>query len=127
MIGSIAILLLMQLAGTFVVQATGVPFPGPVVGMLLLFAWLLWRGGVPTALDRTTRPLLDHLALLFVPAGVGIIAHWRAAEGQLWALALVLVAAAAVTLVSTAWTLHLLLRWQRRRAARGRAGDAPWS
>lgn len=109
MIGSIAVLLLMQLAGTFLVQATGVPFPGPVAGMLLLFAWLLWRGGVPGSLARTTQPLLDNLALLFVPAGVGIIAHWRAAEGRLWALALVLVVAAAITLLTTAWTLHWLL------------------
>lgn len=109
MIGSIAILLLMQLAGTLLVQATGVPFPGPVVGLLLLFAWLLWRGGVPEPLARTTQPLLDNLALLFVPAGVGIIAHWRVAEGRLWALALVLVVAAAITLLATAWTLHWLL------------------
>lgn len=118
MIGSIAVLLLMQLAGTLLVQATGVPFPGPVVGMLLLFAWLLWRRGVPQPLARTTQPLLDNLALLFVPAGVGIIAHWRAAEGQLWALALVLVAAAAITLLATAWTLH----WLMRRQAVGDAG-----
>lgn len=120
MIGSIAVLLLMQLAGTFLVQATGVPFPGPVVGMLLLFAWLLWRGRVPRALDRTTQPLLDNLALLFVPAGVGIIAHWQAAQGRLLALALVLAGAAAITLLATAWTLHWLLL--RQRAGQATAG-----
>ncbi len=78
-------------------------------GMLLLFAGLLWHGSAPAALVRTTQPILENLSLLFVPAGVGIIAHWRAAAGQGWQIALVLVGAAAITLLVTAWTLHLLL------------------
>lgn len=109
MIGSIVVLLLMQLIGTLLVQSLHIPLPGPVLGMLLLFAYLLWRGGAPVALVRTTRPVLENLSLLFVPAGVGIIEHWRAAAGQAWQIALVLVIAAAVTLLVTAWTLHLLL------------------
>lgn len=109
MIGAIAVLLLMQLAGTLLVQFLHVPLPGPVIGMLLLFAYLLWRGSAPVALARTAQPILENLSLLFVPAGVGIIAHWRAAAGQAWQIALVLVVAAAITLLVTAWTLHLLL------------------
>ncbi len=109
MIGAIAVLLLMQLVGTLLVQFLHIPLPGPVVGMLLLFAGLLWHGSAPAALVRTTQPILENLSLLFVPAGVGIIAHWRAAAGQGWQIALVLVGAAAITLLVTAWTLHLLL------------------
>lgn len=109
MIGAVAVLLLMQLIGTLVVQFTHVPLPGPVVGMLLLFLYLLWRGSAPRALADTARPILENLSLLFVPAGVGIIAHWRPAAGQAWQIALVLVLAAAVTLLVTAWTLHVLL------------------
>lgn len=109
MIGAIAVLLLMQLAGTLLVQFTHVPLPGPVVGMLLLFVYLLRRGSVPLPLARTAHPILENLSLLFVPAGVGIIAHWRAAADQAGAIALVLVVAAAITLVVTAYTLHWLL------------------
>lgn len=109
MIGAIAVLLLMQLVGTLLVQFTHIPMPGPVVGMLLLFVYLLWRGRVPPPLSHTTQPILENLSLLFVPAGVGIIAHWRAAADQAGAIALVLVLAAAVTLVVTAYTLHWLL------------------
>lgn len=109
MIGAIAVLLLMQLVGTLLVQFTQLPLPGPVVGMLLLFVCLLWRGGVPQPLANTTGPMLENLSLLFVPAGVGIIAHWRAAAGQAGAIALVLVVAAAVTLLVSAYTLHWLL------------------
>lgn len=109
MIGAIAVLLLMQLVGTLLVQFTHIPLPGPVVGMLLLFVYLLWRGRVPPPLAHTAQPILENLSLLFVPAGVGIIAHWRAAADQAGAIALVLVLAAAITLVVTAHTLHWLL------------------
>lgn len=110
MIGALAMLLVMQLIGTLLTQFLRVPLPGPVIGMLLLFGWLIWRGSAPRVLVRTTRPLLENLSLLFVPAGVGIVAHWRSAAGQAGQIALVLVVAAAVTLLVTAWTLHLLLR-----------------
>ena len=110
MIGAIAVLLLMQLLGTLLAQFLQIPLPGQVVGMLLLFAYLLWRGSAPAPLVRTTQPMLENLSLLFVPAGVGVIAHWRAAAGQAWQIALVLVLAAVVTLFVTAWTLHLLLK-----------------
>lgn len=117
MIGAIAALLVMQLIGTLLTQFLRVPLPGPVIGMLLLFGYLVWRGNAPQALTNTTRSLLENLSLLFVPAGVGIIAHWRAAAGQTWQIALVLVVAAAVTLLATAWTLHLLLRKYGAQAA----------
>lgn len=115
MIGAIAALLLMQLAGTLLVQFTHIPLPGPMVGMLLLFVYLLWSGGVPEALSQTTQPILENLSLLFVPAGVGIIAHWHDVADQAGRVALVLVLGAAITLVVTAFTLHWLL-------ARARAG-----
>lgn len=116
MIGSIAALLVLQLIGTLVVRLTGIPLPGPVVGMLLLFVYLLWRGATPAPFDRTAQGLLQNLALLFVPAGVGIIAHLHAVADQWVALSVTIVASAAITLVVTAATLHWLLKWRRPRS-----------
>lgn len=113
MIGSIAALLLLQLLGTIVIRLTGIPLPGPVVGMLLLFVYLLWRGATPKPFERTAQGLLQNLALLFVPAGVGIIAHLHAVADQWIALSVTIVASAAITLVVTAATLHWLLKWRQ--------------
>ncbi|WP_322997175.1 CidA/LrgA family protein [Castellaniella sp.] len=109
MVGAIAALLLMQLAGTLLVQFTHIPLPGPVVGMLLLFIYLWWRGRVPKPLLRTTQSILENLSLLFVPAGVGVIAHWHEMADQAGRVAIVLVLGVAITLVVTAFTLHWLL------------------
>jgi len=70
----LAILLLLQAAGETLTHALGLPFPGPVVGLVLLlgclrFEWI--RETVSAAADV----LLANLSLLFVPVGVGVITH----------------------------------------------------
>ncbi|MBB6576934.1 holin-like protein [Comamonas odontotermitis] len=67
-------LLVLQLAGEALARLLNLPFPGPVVGMLLLVVAL----GVPLVrepVQATARFLLSHLSLLFVPVGVGVITH----------------------------------------------------
>lgn len=75
MLFSLILLVGCQLAGEIVVRGLGLPVPGPVVGMALLFALLAVRGAAPQGLEATANGLLSHLGLLFVPAGVGVIAH----------------------------------------------------
>jgi holin-like protein len=73
MVRAIMVLLLCQLAGTVVQQATGLPIPGPVMGLVLLLALLAWRGGPDQVLHDTANGFLRYLGLLFVPAGVGVV------------------------------------------------------
>lgn len=69
----LTVLLVCQLIGDVLVQLSGLPIPGPVLGMVLLLIGLLLRGQVPVALETVTTTVLSHLSLLFVPAGVGIV------------------------------------------------------
>lgn len=43
MIGALATLLIFQLVGEVAVQLSGLPIPGPVVGMVLLLVALRWQ------------------------------------------------------------------------------------
>lgn len=92
MIGGLLLVLTCQLGGEIVTRLTGLPLPGPVVGMLL-FLLVLRTRHVPSGstLMRGPRVLLRHLQLLFVPAGVGIIVYlgelrrsWLPVAGGLW-------------------------------------------
>lgn len=75
MILTIALLLLFQLAGVVISALTGAPVPGAVIGMLLfLFALMTVRDLLQKTLP-VVNVLLAHFALLFVPAGVGIIEY----------------------------------------------------
>jgi holin-like protein len=75
MLGQIGLLLTFQLAGELVVTGTGIPFPGPLCGMMLLLGYLYMRGGPSKELSVVASKFVDNLGLLFVPAGTAIVAY----------------------------------------------------
>ena len=110
MLTALTQLLLFQLAGEVIARGLGLPIPGPVLGMLLLFAFLLWRGGPSTGLQTTSQSLLQHLSLLFVPAGTGIMVHLHRVADEWPALLLSLLISTALTLAATALVMKLCQR-----------------
>lgn len=116
MLYAVAVLLTFQLIGEALVQVAGLPLPGPLAGMLLLFAALVLRGGVPESLGHTSNTLLQNMMLLFIPAIAGVMLHFDrvAAEWQPFLVACVV--GAAVTLVVTALTFQWLLKRQGKTA-----------
>ena len=110
MIYAITALLAFQFVGELVVRALGLPLPGALAGMLLLFAALVWLGRVPQALARTTGTLLQHMMLLFIPAIAGVMLHFERVAREWQPFLIASLVGAAVTLVVTALTLQGLLR-----------------
>jgi holin-like protein len=110
MLGALTLLLVYQLAGEVIVQLSGAPVPGPVVGMLLLFLTLLARPGVSQRLRDTSQGLLAHLSLLFVPAGVGVMLHFERLGAEWLPLAVALVASTVLTIAVTALVMRLMQR-----------------
>ncbi|MCB8748803.1 CidA/LrgA family protein [Rhodoferax sp. U2-2l] len=70
----LAWLLAMQSVGELLSRGLGLPFPGPVMGMLLLVLALRWPV-VRSPVAACAGFLLSHLSLLFVPVGVGVMTH----------------------------------------------------
>ena len=115
-------LLACQLAGQFIVDAVGVPVPGPVVGMVLLLVVLLVRKpGNDSGTVRAADALLRHLQLLFIPAGVGLIAYLRLIGAQWWPIVAGIVGSWLVALVVTAAVGTLVVRMQSGAAPRDHA------
>ena len=108
MLAAITVLLVYQLVGEVIVQAAGLPVPGPVVGMLLLFLSLALRNGVPQRLQDTAQTLLSHLSLLFVPAGVGVMLHFHRLEAEWLPISVALVASTVITIGVTALVMRAL-------------------
>jgi len=112
MLEAIAALLLAQTIGEVLSYALHLPVPGPVLGMVLLMGVLVMWPDAVSWLRPTSLALLRHLSLLFVPAGVGVMAH-VARLGAEWlpiAVALIIstALAIAVTAVVVAWSAHWL-------------------
>ena len=115
MLDSLALLFVCQLAGELIVAATGLPLPGPVCGMALLFAGLLVRRRLPEELGRVSDGLLSNLSLLFVPAGVGVMLHGGLIARDWLPISVALVASTAITIAVSA----LVMVWLNRRATSG--------
>jgi holin-like protein len=63
----LGILMMFQFVGEALVSSVGIPFPGPLCGMVLLLMYLYLRGGPSDDLSNVGSRLIDNLGLLFVP------------------------------------------------------------
>jgi putative effector of murein hydrolase LrgA (UPF0299 family) len=116
----ITLIFLCQLVGELVVQFAGLPLPGPVIGMVLLFLYLavnrrlaksdanLDASGIPVELAKVGDALLSHLSLLFVPAGVGIMVHFSLLKNDWLPLSAAIIGSTLLTVAVTAGLMVLL-------------------
>lgn len=107
MIAGLVRILFFQGLGELVSHFAHAPIPGPVVGLILLLAWLFARRAVPADVDLVASALVQHLGLLFVPAAVGVVVFWPQLRSHALAVAAALVVSAVLTIAVSA----LMLRW----------------
>lgn len=119
---NILVLLTFLLLGDFVHRVMLVPLSGPLLGMCFLLFALILRGGPSDGLQATARPLLASLALLFVPAGVGVVAHLDLLTLYWLPILVATIGGAVVSLLVTAGTMLLVERLMASRRGRTLGG-----
>ncbi len=119
MLLSLGLILLCQLVGEAIARGSGIPVPGPVIGLVLCVVLLLARDKIGVRLppelrdgtfERTGQGILSHLSLLFVPAGVGIVQRLDVLAANALAIVSALVVSTVLTLVVTAWVFSVVAR-----------------
>ncbi len=108
-----AILLCCQLAGEVAARLFSLPVPGPVLGMLLLFAVLLARSAMLERVREAALGLLRYLSLLFVPAGVGLMRHAGRIRAELLAICAAVLVSTVLTIAVSAVVFQLAARKER--------------
>lgn len=102
-------LLVLQSAGELLSRGLHLPFPGPVVGLVLLLVALnfeLVRTPVAVCADY----LLAHLSLLFVPVGVGVMTYLGVIGEYGLRMLLVIVLSTWIGLAVTVLVLRALMK-----------------
>ncbi len=119
MIAGFTVLLICQLAGEAAARGLGLALPGPVLGLIFLVAALAVsarltgddRAAAGTGpLGRVADGLLASLALLFVPAGVGVVQYLGLIGAQGVAIVAALVVSTLLTLLATVGTFLAIRR-----------------
>jgi holin-like protein len=117
MVQGFAMLLLMQFIGEVIARASGIPIPGNVLGMGLLLIALLLGWIKEEWIREASELLLSHLALLFIPAGVGVMVYFDLLRREWLAITVALVVSSFAVMAVTGWTEN----WLERRG--GRRGE----
>lgn len=119
MIVSLAVVLFCQLLGEILARWTGLPLPAPVIGLVLLFAVFLMRSRAlwlpfevrGEGLEKTCETLLQHMALMFVPAGVGVVQRLDILARYGVGVVATIVLTTAFSIAVTAFTFNAVARW----------------
>ena len=110
MIAGLVQILLFQGLGEVVARFFLPLIPGPVIGLVLLLAWLRVRGSVPASVDLVATAFSQHLGLLFVPAAVGVVMFWPHIRSHAVAVVAALVASVVATMAVTALVLRAIAK-----------------
>ncbi len=79
-------LVLFQLIGTAINHLLVPVLPGPIIGLLLMLGFLVWRGEVGEPLSLAAGSLLRYLPLLLVPPAVGVMVYAKDIVADFWAI-----------------------------------------
>ncbi len=109
---ALAALAACQVAGVLGGRALGLQIPGAVLGMALLTVGLLLRRRPPApqaALTQTAGVLLRWMGLLFVPAGVGVMANAGPILTQLLPIVVAIVGSSLAGLIVTGVVMQRMI------------------
>lgn len=112
--------------GELIVRFTGFPLPGPIVGLTLMFVDFGINGEIDKEVGKIFDGVSKHLAILFVPAGAGVIAYGGILSSGLSVIVIAVVAGTLTTMLVTALLFGWILGGERREQAdRSRSGKVP--
>lgn len=115
------LLVALQWLGGWLMARVHAPIPGSVAGMVLLAAGIQLRI-IPRRLVRASAELLvRHLALLYVPAGVGVLLYVALLRRE-W---LPITGGALASLVTVLATVGIIADREERRARGNRVATEP--
>lgn len=110
MLHALLALLICQLAGEVAVRASGLPVPGPVLGMVLMVILLAASPRFVALMRPVAQGILANLSLLFVPAGVGVVGHLATLGNQTAAILLAVVGSTVLSISVGALTFAAVAR-----------------
>lgn len=90
--------------------------PGPVLGLLLLLAFLCLKGHVNSDLGLVADSFRQHLGLLFVPASVGVLLFLPELQTHALAVGTALVVSVILTIAVTAIVLKVFWYFSLKRS-----------
>lgn len=97
--------------GELLVFIFQIAFPGSIMGMLLLAAFLQMGWIKLEWIQDISEFLLSNLGFFFVPPGVALMLYFKVIALQFWPILLATVISTVFVLLATGWTHQIIRRY----------------
>ena len=85
------------------------PFPGSLIGMILLFIFLLVGWIKLDSIDQVGQYFIDNMGIFFVPGAILILNNLQLLSTIWWKLVIIILAAFVISFTATYWAVRLTL------------------
>jgi holin-like protein len=90
------------------------PFPGPIIGMLILLILLELKILKLDFVEKGAETILLNLAIFFIPPGVGLISALDILSGNILKIIITMVITTAITMGLTGITVQYLINRRKK-------------
>jgi len=113
MIRGLGIIFLINYLGNIISEFLPFPFPGPVIGMIILFGLLYSKVLKIDLVEEGANLLIMNLVIFFIPPSVKILSVGELLEGNIIKILLIMIITTTLTMVVTGHTVQYLMKRKR--------------
>lgn len=103
------LVLLVYFLGEIVSKGLSLPIPGNIMGMIFLFLFLATGVIKLEKIELAAKSLLDNLAFLFIPAGVGLMNSFGIISSSVAQILFICIITTFIVMASTGLTVQFVV------------------
>lgn len=100
--------------GELISKSINFPFPGPIIGMLILLILLEFKIIKLNLIEKGAFTILGSLALFFIPPGVGLISALDLISGNVFKIIITMILTTIITMGFTGIAVQYLIRRRKK-------------
>ena len=108
---------------SYLLSLAKINFPGSLIGMILLFIFLLICVIKVDSINDVSKFFIDNMGIFFVPGAVTILNKLEVINEIWWKLLIVILASFVISFIATYYSVKLTLYLQNKKKMRGEKND----
>ena len=108
---------------SYLLSLAKINFPGSLIGMILLFIFLLIGVIKVDSINDVSKFFIDNMGIFFVPGAVTILNKLEVINEIWWKLLIVILASFIISFIATYYSVKLTLYLQNKKRMKGEEND----
>lgn len=100
---------------SYLLSLANINFPGSLIGMILLFLFLLFNLIKVDSIDQVSKFFIDNMGIFFVPGAILILNKLEVISVIWWKLTIIILGAFVISFTATYFSVKLTLYLQNKR------------